>query len=170
MGKTAKRATMVVDENGVQHRFEAGDEVPDELVERIDNPAVWEDPGEQEDTGPDPTDLAASATVIARAPDGGVVLDAPYAHLSDEPEGVTDAAGRPPSMQPDLSGSETVGSVSSDESEAEGSKPSPEALDGMTRAELEDTARSLGIEVPHNASKAQIRGFIDSAPDRTSGS
>lgn len=167
MGKTAQRPVMVTDEHGTQHRFAAGEEVPDELVARIDNDSVWEPVEYDADAGPDPTDLAASATVVATSPDGGVVLDAPYAHSSDEPEGVTDQAGRPPSLQPD---SESTGSESSDESPEDGSKPSPEALDGMTRADLESTARSLGIEVPHNASKAQIRGFIDSAPDRPSGS
>lgn len=167
MGKVAKRPTMVTDERGVQHTFAAGDEVPDELVDRIDNPAVWEDPDTDDGvTGPDPTDLAASATVVAKSADGGVVLDAPYAHESDEPEGVVDQAGRPPSMQPDLTGSDSTGSESSDEQVPAGSKPSREALDGMTRAELEDTASSLGISVPSNASKAQIRSFIDSAPDK----
>lgn len=167
MGKVAKRSTMVTDEHGTQHRFAAGEEVPDALVERIDNPAVWEEPEQEDSAGPDPTDLAASATVVQRAPSGGVVLDAPFAHNSVEPEGVTDQAGRPPSLQPD---SGSTGSESSeDDPVQDGSKPSPEVLDGMSRADLADTARTLGLSVPPNASKAQIRSFIDSAPDRPDG-
>jgi hypothetical protein len=73
MPKTTYQPVNVTDENGVTHTFQAGDEVPDELVARIDNPGIWEQPeGEIVDERP----LGTVGTVenVTRPP-----ADAPYA-------------------------------------------------------------------------------------------
>lgn len=163
MGKTAKRPTMVTDERGVQHRFNAGDEVPDELVARIDNPAVWEDP-EPTTAGPDPSELNGTATVSTMPSPSLAVQDAPYA-TPPEHEGVTNQAGTGLEGEDETSESSDDGG-SSDEPAPAGVKPSSGDLDGMTAKELAEVAAKLDVSVPSGASKAQIRAIIDSAPDR----
>ena len=167
MGKTAKRPVQVSDESGVPHRFEAGEEVPDELAARIDNPAVWEDP-EPGSTGPDPTELNATATVSTEPPVSLAVHDAPYASPpAERVEGVVNQAGT--GLEGEGQEETRPDGVSSDEQERAGVKPSPGDLDGMTHKELVEVATKLDVAVPSGASKAQIRQLIDSAPDRPRG-
>jgi hypothetical protein len=137
MPKTTYQPVNVTDENGVTHTFQAGDEVPDELVARIDNPGIWEQPeGEIVDERP----LGTVGTVenVTRPP-----ADAPYA--TSEPfapfqpdsgpvveTGSTELTGEQPPAGPSES-DQTAGASS--EPTVEGtSKPSSDELDQMTRA------------------------------------
>lgn len=160
MGKQAKQAFIVSDEHGTQHRFEAGDEVPDELVKRVDNPAVWEsshvvDPQEGE-----------VGIRSAPQPVSTVVQDAPWAVPTDErPDVVTPQSGRPVTTEAGLS--EATDGELSDPSEAGRTVPSAGELDGMTRADLDGVAASLGLST-QGMRKDEVRAAIES--HRASGS
>jgi hypothetical protein len=172
MGKTVKQRTQVTDGEGKHHIFNPGDDMPDELVARVDNPAVWEDPEGEQVPGPDPFGtLNPTATVGGPGSQipVGAVHDAPYASEPPE-EGVTNQAATGLENEQSPSSSETEGS-SSDEDDRVGSvKPSPAELSGMSRADLSATAERLGLSVPSGATKEQIRGLIDSAPEPAPGS
>jgi hypothetical protein len=172
MGKTVKQRTQVTGEDGRHHIFNPGDEMPDDLAARVDNPAVWEDPEGEQVPGPDPFGtLNPTATVGGPGSQipVGAVHDAPYASPPEE-EGVTNMAATGLESEQSPTSSEREGS-SSDEDDRDGSaKPTPAELSGMSKADLEATAQRLGVSVPSGSTKDQIRQFIDSAPEPAPGS
>lgn len=168
MPKTTYQPVNVTDENGVTHTFQAGDEIPDELVERIDNSGIWKKP---EGTVDDERPLGTVGTVedVTRPP-----ADAPYAGSEPLPPfqpdsgpveetGSTEMTGEQPPAGPNES-APTDGASSEPTAEV-ASKPSSSELDQMTRSELDQTARSLGLDSSSAGSKAEVRSMIDSAPE-----
>lgn len=153
---TIYRRTSVRDAEGNDHIFEPGDNVPDDIAAIIDNPTVWERPEERSE---DPL-----GTVSTEPERGPAIADAPYA-TSPEGDGVvTPPAGPTP---------ETMKGLPADGSSAEAptviSRPSPAQLDGMTRAQLDEVALSLGLDPTEYGTKSEVRSAIDSAagPDET---
>lgn len=148
MGKRVERKITVSDADGVQHVFEKGDEVPDELVERIDNPAAWE----ADEIVEDPSQVGV---VASESPQPTGIADAPYAGPPvDVPETVTPMSGEPAFSQV------TDGSSSEDEAPAD-TVPSAAELEGMTRADLDGVAESLGLSTA-GMRKDEVRAAIES--------
>lgn len=145
MSKTAQRRVTVTDANSDTHTFEPGDEVPDELVARINNPDVWE-PIEYS------TGEVGNVDSAPAMPSG--VRDAPYA-TPPEGDGVVTPAGGPTA--------ETMG-YPDESSEGDGLSPTSDQLDRMNRSELDRVAKNRGLVPEEYATKAELRSAIDSAP------
>jgi hypothetical protein len=164
MGKTIYRRTAVTDAAGEQHIYEPGDDVPDDIADRIDNPAVWEKPQD------DDTPLGSSDTPTSTGP---AFADAPYADSSEPLEPwlpdtgpVTEAGGN--ILTGEQAPIEPMGSTDGGSGVAPGApgtKPSQEDLDAMTREQLDETARRLGLDPSGASNKAEVRSLIDSAEE-----
>lgn len=155
---TIYRRTSVTDADGVDHVYEPGDDVPDTVAERIDNPTVWEKPEDfVEDT---PFGTSETFEDVSRPP-----ADAPYATPGPSEPFQPDSGPVTEDGGNELTGEEAPLSpaVGSSAGVAGGSQPSQGDLDRMTKSELEDVARSRGIEPPAGATKAELRSLIDSA-------
>lgn len=153
MARRAEQAFMVTDEQGTQHRFAAGEDVPDELAARVDNTAVWEKSDVPLDDGSENVGLVNASEPVM--PSG--VADAPYAEPAPEGEGVvTPPSGIPGSLP---SRSDDTDSELSEQSADAGTAPSPEELDKMTRAELDEVAASRGLSTS-GMSKADVKAAI----------
>lgn len=177
MPKTTYMPVTVTDANGITHTFQAGDEVPDELVERIDNEAVWQKPEGYDDTPDEGRPLGwqeqPGEPGVHSGPGSPSFADAPYA--TDEgvapfqpdsgpvtEEGGNELTGEPAPDGPSESGQTGGGSSEADTAT---SKPSSSELDQMTRAELDRVATNLGLDPSGASSKAEVRSMIDSAPE-----
>lgn len=154
MARIAQRRVTITDANSDTHTFDPGDEVPDELAERINNDAVWDPEAVDEaplgpsDGEPDPFSGVQDAP-YARAPEGDGVVT-PYGGATPE-----SLSGRMPAETPD--------DASSPDVQDDGSSVTPEQLDRMNRSELDEVALSRGLDPNEYATKADLRSAIDSA-------
>lgn len=166
MSKTTYQPVTVTDANGVTYTFQAGDEVPDDLAERIDNDAVWVKPEGADDSplgwsddaetgsaAPADAPYATDEGIAPFQPDSGPVEETGSTVLTGEPAPVEEAGA---------TASAETGGVSSEGDVTATSKPSSAELDQMTRSQLDQVATNLGCDPSGASSKAEVRSLIDS--------